>query len=266
MELDWEAVCHWTHSFAWWRCRAEGGGSCPVWTAVCPGSFFLSLSPESPALCPLLSQLSSPDCTVDLCLSSCCFLPSKPQHKRGRWPPQTGKTSAVVFCICWRTPAFSGSTDGSVLSCVQRPCLLSSPTCHPASAPDICRSWPPPHRPPWWTWVRDVVSSFWSPPPYPWSWRCSAADGWTCTTTQILQPGSSTPPPIHSWYSQLLQCCPSISACGRVQSCTEMYWKLDVYTVRRTGEIMVPRGAPVLLTTVSDMQPFSLMYCGLSVR
>ena len=129
MELDWEAVCHWTHSFAWWRCRAEGGGSCPVWTAVCPGSFFLSLSPESPALCPLLSQLSSPDCTVDLCLSSCCFLPSKPQHKRGCWPPQTGKTSAAVFCRCWRTPAFSGSTDGSALSCIKCPYFLSSPAC-----------------------------------------------------------------------------------------------------------------------------------------
>lgn len=33
------AVCQWTHSSAWWRCCAEGGGCCPVRTAVCPGSF-----------------------------------------------------------------------------------------------------------------------------------------------------------------------------------------------------------------------------------
>ena len=94
------AACHWTHSSAWWRC-------CPVWTAVCLGSFFLPLSPESPALCPQLSQLSSPVCPVSQCLSSCCFLPSKPQHKRGRWPPQTVKIYAAVFCRCWRTQAFS---------------------------------------------------------------------------------------------------------------------------------------------------------------
>ena len=42
----------------------EGGGRCPVWTAVCPGSFSLPLSPESPALCPSPSQLSSPVCPV----------------------------------------------------------------------------------------------------------------------------------------------------------------------------------------------------------
>ena len=46
-------------------------------------------------------------------VSSGCLLPSNPQHKRGRWSPQTNKTSAAVFCGCWRTPAFTGSTDGS---------------------------------------------------------------------------------------------------------------------------------------------------------
>ena len=39
-----------------------------------------------------------------------------------------------------------------------------------------------------------------------------------------------------------------------------------VYKVNRTGESTVPCFAPVLQTTVSDMQSFSLPYCGLSVR
>ena len=35
----------------------------------------------------------------------------------------------------------------------------------------------------------------------------------------------------------------------------ELCWKSDVYKVKRTGESTVPCGAPVLLTTVSDVEP-----------
>ena len=57
-----------------------------------------------------------------------------------------------------------------------------------------------------------------------------------------------------------------LSECLCMWQSPEFYWKLDVYTVKRTVASMVPCGAPVLLTTVSDMQPFSLMHCGLSGR
>ncbi|CAL8278782.1 unnamed protein product [Merluccius merluccius] len=45
-----------------------------------------------------------------------------------------------------------------------------------------------------------------------------------------------------------------------------LYLKSEVYRVNRTGESTVPCGAPVLLTTVSERQSFSLTNCGLPVR
>ena len=126
------------------------------------GSFSLSPWQESPALLWPQSQPSSV-CPVVLHPSSRCFLPSTPQHKRGHWPPQTaGKTSAAAFYRCRRTPASSGSTDGSVPSCRWYPCLKISPACHHTVAPGTSGSWPSPRQPPMaigWGWGLFLLKS-----------------------------------------------------------------------------------------------------------
>ncbi len=128
------AACHWNCSSACRWCCAAGAVDCLWLTRACSTPVAQPWMSGSPALCPQQSPLSSPVCPVVRRPSSWCCFPSTPLHRRGRSPQQSGKTSAAVFCRCWRMPAFWGSTVGPVLSCTEHLCWQSSPVCHPALA------------------------------------------------------------------------------------------------------------------------------------
>ena len=126
MSMSVTAVCHWKCSFACRMFCAVGGGHYPRWSAACSVSFSPPLLRECPAPCPQLLPPSSPVCPVALRPSFLCYLPSTPQHKRGHWQRQTGRTYTGVCCRHWRTSASSGSRAGSDPSCKARLCWLTS--------------------------------------------------------------------------------------------------------------------------------------------
>ena len=88
--------------------------------------------------------------------------------------------------------------------------------------------------------------------------QTSTATSW-CTwrtlasRTTVYRVLSCRQPLVSHWYTKQLQSHQSISGDYR----TELYWKFEVYRVKRNCESTVPCGAPVLLTTFSDTQPFS---------
>src|SRR4029434_10575488 len=93
----------------------------------------------SPVWCPQQLQPSSPACLVALHPSSLCCLPSTPQHKRGRWQPQTGKTCGGGCCRQWTTSTCSGRRGGTDPSCRWHLCWLTSPVYCPDELLSTCR-------------------------------------------------------------------------------------------------------------------------------
>src|SRR4029434_3484174 len=102
-------------------------------------SFSPPLMLGSPVPCQQQLLLFSPACLVALHPSSSCCLPSTPQHKKGRWQQQTGRTCAGACCRHSRTSASSGSRVGSDPFCKLHQRWLTSPVYCPYEHLSICR-------------------------------------------------------------------------------------------------------------------------------
>lgn len=134
-----QRVCSWSHSWDFPLFCEEGGRDCPPTVSAFLRILPLSTSSKMAGLEPPWRKDSAfLICAFLLCLVSVVVLPT-PQHTRWCVQQLTDKTCGTSCRTRWRSWTSWGSRACSGPSCMQLPCVCTTPAFCAAKHPDTCR-------------------------------------------------------------------------------------------------------------------------------